>query len=588
MIRSERTAFSHMENKAIASIFREIADILEIKDENVFRIRAYRQAADRIEGIDRQLYEIFAEDPGAIRNIPGVGRDLAGKIEEMVTTGHLEFYSRLVKEFPPGFLELLNIPTLGPKKLRDLRNILSVKNIHDLEKVCRNGKVAELDGMGEKTQKKLLEGISLVARSEGYMLADEGAELADKIIEFLMEDGNFKKIEKAGSLRRGVELVGDIDILAQVKDQEKAANKFVSFPMTQRIIAKGSTKCSIEVGPSRQIDLRMVDEECFGAALVYFTGSKQHNIKIRNIAKKNALKLNEYGVFAINVDGKERLVGGKTEKEVYKKLRMQWIPPELREDRGEVEAALKGEIPRDLVQFEDIKGDLHLHTVDTDGKMGLDELIEAAMEKGYHYMAVTNHSKLVRIANGMDEKRLLEHVGHVRKTAKRYGKIKVLAGVEVDILRDGTLDIEDYALRELDIVIAAVHSNFSADREIQSERLLRAMDNKYVNILAHPSGRLIRKRAALDFDRDRIFTRAAENNVMLEINTHGERVDLNDTACLRAKALGAKFVISTDAHEKRHMTGMKLGVATARRAWLTKKDIVNTYTFDKLVKSLKR
>ena len=577
-----------MQNKEVASIFRDIADILEIKDENVFRIRAYRAAASNIEGLPRQLSEIYGEDPVLISGIPGIGKDLSEKIKEMVTTGHLEFFSRLMGEFPPGFLDLLGISGLGPKKLKKLKDTLGIENVDDLEKACCANKVSGLEGLGVKTQQKMLDAIARFRRNEGRMTADKAGELADEVIAYLSEDPNFKKIEKAGSLRRGVETVGDIDLLAVVKDTASAAERFVSFSGREEIIAKGSTKCSIKIGGACQIDLRMVDADCFGAALVYFTGSKQHNIKIRHLAKKQKRKVSEYGVFSVSPSGREKFIAGEKEKDVYGKLGMRWIPPELREDRGEIEAALTGKLPRSLVALGDVRGDLHLHTVDTDGKMSIEDLIECAIKKGYEYMAVTNHSKLVRIANGMDEKRLLKHIENIRKTARKYRNIAVLAGVEVDILKDGTLDMEDYVLKELDIVIAAVHSNFLADKESQTRRLIRAMDNKYVNMLAHPSGRLITKRDPLDFDTDKVFAAAAENNVILEINTHGERVDLNDVNCIRAKELGARFSINTDSHEAHQMDGMALGVATARRAWLEKKEVVNTYTFDKLKKTLKR
>ncbi len=577
-----------MENKEIAAIFRDIADILEIKNENVFRIRAYRQAASRIDGLSGQLSEIYAEDPAAILAIPGIGKDLAGKIEEMVTTGHLEFYSLLVKEFPQGFLDLLNIPALGPKKLKNIRDVLGVENMDDLEKACLAGKVSELDGMGSKTQQKILDGIRRFRKYEQRMLYGEAEALAENILAHISAGGNIEKAATAGSLRRGMETVGDVDILVAARDPSKAAERFLSFPGITQVIAGGSTRCSVEVKGSRRVDLRIVDKKCFGAALLYFTGSKQHNIKIRHIAKKKKYKINEYGVFSGAGRGQEKFVAGRTEEEVYKTIGMQWIPPEIREDRGEIEAALKGQIPEGLVELGDIRGDMHLHTLDTDGRMALEELIEAALSKRYEYIAVTNHSKLIRISRGMNEKQLLKHAEDVRRISGKYKKIKVMAGVEVDILKDGTLDIKDYVLKELDIVIAAVHSNFLVESAAQTERLIKALGNRYVNMLAHPSGRLIRKRAALTFDADRVFAEAAANNVMLEINTHGERVDLNDAGCIRAKALGARFSINTDAHQRSHLDGMKLGVATARRAWLEKKDIVNTYTFAELKKALKK
>ncbi len=577
-----------MDNKEIASLFQDIADILEIKGENVFKIRAYRRASSNIAGLSRQLSDIYHEDPSEVSNIPGIGKDLAAKIAEMVTTGHLEFYSELAGEFPRGFLDLLDVGGLGPKKLKKLRDVLGVENIDELEKACRDGKVAGIEGMGEKTQSKLVQEIVRIRENEGRFLAGTAGLLADEVISYLSEAGGIGKIEKAGSLRRGVEVVGDIDILAWAGEPEKAIERFVSFPGTSEVMARGQTRASIRVRGACQVDFRIVDKQCYGAALVYFTGSKQHNVKIRHIAKKKELKLNEYGLFTAAASGEEKPVAGKTEQEVYKKLGMSWIPPELREDRGEVEAALRGELPKDLIEYGDVRGDLHLHTVDTDGQMTLEQLMRKAVEKGYEYIAVTNHSKLVRIAGGMDGEELLEHVDDIRKVARKFRQLKVLAGVEVDILKDGTLDLEDKFLKELDIVVAAIHSNFSADKETQTKRVIRAMENRYVNMLAHPSGRLITKRNALELDMDRVFRAAAENNVMLEINTHGQRVDLNDAHCMRAKEMGARFSINTDAHDTAQMDGTGLGIATARRAWLRKKDVINTYKFDELKKALKR
>ena len=575
-----------MTNREISSIFLHIADILEIKEENVFKIRAYRTASQNILALSRQLSEIYEEDPSIIDNIPGIGKDLKAKIVEMIETGHLEYYSRLMKEFSPGFLDLLNISSLGPKKLKKLRNTLKIKNVTDLEKACKKGKLENLEGMGKKTQDKILEAIEHFRRAEGRMLLPEATGIAGEVTTYLSKSKNFKKIEKAGSLRRGSETVGDLDILTIAKDAEKAMDHFVSYPELESIIAKGPTKSSIKLKEGPQVDLRVIDEGCFGAALVYFTGSKQHNIRVRKIAKNKGYKVSEYGVFSVGKN-KEKFIAGKLEEDVYKKLGMEYVPPELREDRGEVEAAQEGEIPKDLIELKDIKGDLHIHTADTDGRMTIDEVLKESKKRGYKYVAITNHSKLVRVARGLNEKQLLKHVDDIRKKAKKIKGLNILAGVEVDILKNGKLDLEDYALKELDIVIAAVHSNFAMDKDKQTERILRGMDNKHVQMLAHPSGRLITKRNPLEIDFDRIFKKAALDNIILEINTHGDRIDLNDVHSKRAKELGAKFSINTDAHDAFQMDDIIYGVITARRGWLEKKDVVNTYSFEKMKKALR-
>lgn len=575
-----------MNNKEISAIFLRIADILEIKGENVFRIRAYRTAAQNIGGLSRQLSDIYEEDPKIIGNIPGIGKDLKEKIIEMIERGSLRYYKELQKEFPQGFIDMLNLSGMGPKKLKKLREELEIENVDDLEKACQKGELESLEGMGVKTQEKLLDAIAHFRQSEGRMLLPEADMIAEEIISYLKKNNKFKKIEKAGSLRRGKETIGDIDILAVSGDPEAAMDYFVAYPGVEDVIAKGSTKTSISLEGGPQVDLRIIDKASFGAALVYFTGSKEHNVRIRKIAKSKKLKINEYGVFSGKTGKKEKFIAGKTEEEVYKSLDMQWIPPEVREGTGEIEAARQGIEFDKLVSLRHIKGDLHMHTDTTDGRDSLENMVKTAEEKGYKYIAITNHTKNVKIAGGLDEKELLKHVEDIRKfSAKRKG-IKILAGAEVDILKSGKLDMEDSVLKELDIVIIAVHSHFSLDKEEQTKRILKAMDNKYVNVLAHPSGRLISSRNPIDLDFEKVFRKAVSANIYLEINTHGDRIDLNAVNCKRAKELGAKFVINTDAHAATQLSGMKYGVVTARRGWLEKGDILNTYTYDKMIKEL--
>jgi DNA polymerase (family 10) len=577
-----------MNNRQISDIFSHIADILEIKDENVFRIRAYRTAAQNVLNLSQELADIYQRDPSEIGNIPGIGKDLKEKIVEMIETGKLKYFNDMMKEFSPGFLDMLNLAGLGPKKLKKLREELGIENVDDLRKACEKGQLENIEGMGAKTQEKLLEAIGHYKKREGRMLLPEASEYADEIINYLGKSKNFKKLEKAGSLRRGRETIGDLDILAVAADSKKAMDHFVDFPEVDSVIAKGSTKSSVKLKNGPQVDLRVIEAGRFGAALQYFTGSKEHNVKVRKIAKAKGYKVNEYGVFSVGKTGKERMVAGKTEEEVYKKLGMEYIPPELRENRGEVEGAMEGNLPKKLLDIKDIKGDLHMHTNESDGNNSIEEMAKYAKKKGYEYIGITEHSKLVRVANGLDEKRLLKHIERIKKADKKVKGIKILTGVEVDILPDGKLDIKDYVLKELDIVIAAIHTRFKMSRKDQTDRVLKAMDNKYVNALAHPSGRLITTRTPIQVDFDKIFKRAAESNICMEVNTHGERMDLNDVHCKRAKEIGAKFLISSDAHSLEQLDKLGFGVITARRGWVEKRDVINTMPLDKVRKALKR
>jgi DNA polymerase (family 10) len=578
-----------MDNRLVSSIFEKIADILEIKGENVFRIRAYRTAARNIRGLGRQLSDILREDPEALLDIPGIGRDLADKITEMVETGHLAYYSELMKGFPAGMLDMMDLEGLGPKKVKKLHDELGIDGIDELEKACGEGRISGLEGMGARTEEKILSSIGHFREQHGRMLLPEAWDLADELVSALKSCRGAGRVEKAGSLRRGRETVGDIDILATGDDTPAILSGFTAHPLVEEVLSRGETRSSVKLHNGVNVDLRIVAPDCFGAALIYFTGSMGHNVRLRGIAGRKGLKLNEYGVFrASGGAGEGEKVAGRTEKDVYAALGMQFVPPELRESRGEVEAAMQGSVPRDLVTEKDLRGDLHLHTDRTDGKVSPRELIEEAIRSGYEYIAVTDHSRLVRIAGGLDGGELMEHAAFLKKLDSEYPEITVLTGVEVDILADGSLDLDDSVLRELDVVIAAVHSRFSFSRQEQTERVLRALDNKYVNALAHPSGRLITRRKPLDLDTDRVFRKAAERNIAMEINTHGERIDLNDVNASRARELGCRFIISTDAHGLEQMKLMRYGVMTARRAWLRKKDVLNTFTLRELRKALVR
>ncbi|MBD3425721.1 MAG: DNA polymerase/3'-5' exonuclease PolX [Candidatus Omnitrophica bacterium] len=578
-----------MNNKHIADIFSKIADMLEVKNENVFRVRAYRTAANNISSLSREISDIYAEDPSRIDDIPGIGKDLKAKILELIETGELAYFKQLQEEFPKGFIQMMSLEGLGPKKLKKLRDEVGIENVDQLEKACREGRLESVQGMGVRTEEKLLAAIEHFRQKQGRLLLPEAYEMAEELTGYLKKSKVFRKVEKAGSLRRGRETVGDLDILAEASDPRKAMEHFCAYPLVSDIIAKGSTKSSVKLVNGTNVDLRLVEKRSFGAAMVYFTGSKQHNVKIRHIAKGKGLKVSEYGVFSVNErTGSERFVAGRTEEELYRKLGMEWIPPELREMRGEVEAALEGKIPKDLVKSGDIKGDLHVHTTASDGNATVEEVVKKARKLGYEYVAVSDHSQNVAVAGGLDRKRLLKNIDKIRKLDSKTKGINILAGSEVDILDKGRLDYPDSVLKELDWVTAAIHSKFSLPRKDQTERVLRALDNKYVNVLAHPSGRLITRRRPLQLDFDAIFRKAAENGVFMEINTHGDRIDLNDTNSARAKELGCRFCINSDAHSLEQMELVGYGVITARRAWLRKKDIINTLRADELVKLNRR
>ncbi|MBD3296416.1 MAG: PHP domain-containing protein, partial [Candidatus Omnitrophica bacterium] len=423
-----------MDNRIISSIFEKIADILEIKGENVFRVRAYRTASRNIRGAGRQLSDIIREAPEAVRDIPGIGKDLAEKIMEMVETGHLAYYSELTRQFPSGMLDMIDLEGLGPKKVKKLYDELGVDSIDELEKACRNGRVSALEGMGPRTEKKLLSSIGYFREKHGRMLLPEAWELADEIVDDLKQCRGIEKLRKAGSLRRGRETIGDIDILAVSTDTAEIMDRFIGHPRVEQVLARGVTKSSVKLHNGTNVDLRIVDRDCFGAALLYFTGSMEHNVRLRGIAKRRDLKLSEYGVFRPSSgSGEAEKIAGRTEKDVYAALGMQFIPPELRESRGEVEAAQKGSVPQDLITGKDLRGDLHLHSDRTDGKVSPRAVIEEAIRLGYDYIALTDHSKLVRIAGGLDGKELMEHAARLRKLDSEYDEITVLAGVEVDI-----------------------------------------------------------------------------------------------------------------------------------------------------------
>jgi len=571
-----------MENKDIAQIFTDIADILEIQDKDPFRIRAYRKAAMNIEDMSEKIEYMFKQDAKRLDEIPGVGASLREKVKEILTTGKLKQREDLMKEVPPQLLELMHISSLGPKTVQKLHKKLRINNIRGLEEACKKHKVRTLEGMGVKSEEKILESISEFKTASGRMKLEQATFYARGIIEHLRKLKSVKRAEPAGSLRRGLETVGDIDILVTGKYPDKIMAHFVDYPQTKKVLAHGESKSSIILKGGIQIDVRFIEEDRFGSALQYFTGSKAHNIKTRTIAIDRGYKLNEYGLFK----GKRRLAG-KTEEEVYKALGLTYIPPELREDRGEIEAAKTNSLPR-LVEERDIKGDLHLHTKATDGANTIEEMARAAMKKGYKYIAITDHSKAVRVAGGLNDEETIRHIDEIKKINRKMRGITIFAGMEVDILGDGGLDLSADVLKKLDLVIAAVHSKFNLDKDKMTKRIIRAMENPYVNVLAHPTGRLIGERKPYEIDFARIFEKASENGIMIEVNCYSSRLDLKDVHCKMAKEYGAKIVISTDAHNTLQLDNMHFGVVTARRGWLEKKDVANTLPVEKFKKLIKR
>ncbi len=568
-----------MKNKEIADIFNEIADILEIKGDNPFRIRAYRRAGQHIEGIAKDIASLSHEE---LLELPGIGKDLADKIEEYLKTGKMRSHEELKKEAPEGLSALLSVPSLGPKTAKLLYEKLKIKNIAELEDLAKKHKLAGLPGIKEKTEENILRGIELLKRGKDRQPLGRVLPLAAEIIGQLREKAPLKKISVAGSLRRMKDTVRDIDILVTSSNSNDVMKAFVRLPHVKEILMQGPTKSSIITHEGIQVDLRVVEEESFGAALAYFTGSKEHNIRLREMAMKKGLKINEYGIFR-EKDNKK--LGGKDEADVYKILGLQYVPPELREDRGEIEVALKGALPK-LVEVKDIRGDLHVHTSRSDGSHTPEELASAAEDRGYEYIAITDHTKGLGVARGLNEERVMEQKKQIDSLNKKLRGFKLLMGLEVDIRSDGKLDFDDDILSEMDIVVASIHSGFRQSREQLTKRLISAMKNPYVSIIAHPTGRLIGEREPYDVDMERILEVAKETGTALEINAYPLRLDINDIYAKKAKELGVGIVISTDTHLVSQFDYMSYGVSIAKRGWLEKKDVLNTLGYEQLMKEL--
>ena len=570
-----------MKNQEVVKIFNDIADLLEIKGENPFRIRAYRRAALNIESLST---DIASTPKDELMKIPGIGQDLAGKILEYIQTGKMHDYEDLKKEVPEGLSGLLSVPSLGPKTAKLLFEKLQVKDLDDLARLAREHKLIGLPGIKEKTEENIIKGIEMLKRGMERQPLGKVLPVAKDVVGYLETHAPVDQIKIAGSIRRWKDTIKDIDILATSRDPKAVMNAFVHLPHVQDILMHGPTKSSVIIHEGLQVDLRVVEEDSFGAALAYFTGSKAHNIRLREMAVKAGLKINEYGIFRGKDDKK---LGGKREEDVYRILSLPFIAPELREDLGEIEAAIEGRLPR-LIDSSDIRGDLHVHTRRSDGSHDFDELIREAKKRGYEYIAITDHSKGLGIARGLNEERLLEEKAEIDALNKKLKGFKLLSGVEVDIRSDGRMDFTDEILRQMDIVVASIHSGFRQSREQITRRLTSAMRNPCVSIIAHPTGRLIGERDPYDVDMHEVLKVAKETGTAIEINAYPLRLDLNDVYAKMAKEMGVRLVISTDTHITNQFDFMEYGVAIARRGWLEKRDVLNALDYHSLLKALKK
>jgi len=573
-----------MDNKEIARILSETADLLEIAGEDSFRIRSYRNAVRSIENLTENLEDILADPDRKLTDIPSIGKGMAAHIEEMCRNGKLSVHQELLSRYPAVALELLNIQGLGPKGVGVLLHHFRVESLEDVENLARQGKLRELPRMGEKLEQKIIKSIEAHKRSAGRFLINVADELAAELTEYLSQCPGVKKVTPAGSLRRGAETIGDIDILVTGGSAPRIAEHFLKFPKIAEVIASGENKVSVKLKGGIQVDVRMLEPESYGSALQYFTGSKAHSVVLRDRAKRMGFKLSEYGLFRIRDDKK---VASLTEEDIYKALKLAYIEPELREDRGEIDAAAAGELPH-LLRLEDIRGDLHMHSTATDGQCSILQMAQAAQERGYEYVAITDHSKALAMANGMNEKRVLAQIQEIRKLEARMEGFRIFAGTEVDIHLDGTLDLDDEVLARLDVVVASVHSHMNLPSEQMTERLLRAFENPHLDILGHPTGRLLLRREPFPFDVEQVIAEAKRRNIAMEINSFPDRLDLRDYHARLCKEKGVKLVISTDSHHTKHLANIKYGVLVARRGWLEKKDVLNTLPASQFQKALRR
>ncbi len=573
-----------MENREIAAIFEEISNLMKIIQDDPkwqFKAAAYDRAKRSIESYPQRLEEVARDPSRKLTEIPGVGEDLAKKIHELVETSKCAYHQEQLKKIPGTLLDLLQLQTVGPQKVRLFYKELDIKTVDDLEAAAKAGQLRTLPKMDVKSQENILKAIKVFRRAAGRFRLDTAFVIAEELTAYLKEFKGVEQVTPAGSLRRGRETVGDLDLLVTGRDHAGIADHFVKFPGVAQVLAKGEDKVSVKLKNDLQVDVRLLDRESYGAALQYFTGSKEHNVALRDRAKRKGLKLSEYGL-----SRGDKVIASRTEEEIYEKLGLEWVPPELRENLGEIEAAEKGELPK-LVELEDMRGDLQMHTTASDGRASVEEMAEAAKKLGYRYILITDHSKAVVVANGLDERRAVENIQRIKAARKKVKDIEIWAGAEVDILAEGKLDYPDALLKQFDIVLASVHSRMTQPGEEMTERLLKALRNPYVRILGHPTGRQVLKRDPFNFDIEKVFAAAKDLGVILELNGNPERLDLSDRHVKLARDKGMKVIISTDAHHPEHLKFMRYGVMTARRAWMEKKDVLNTYPPEKLLAALR-
>jgi DNA polymerase (family X) len=576
-----------MDNKAIANIFYETADLMKVASADPFRIRSYERAAEALEGWPQQ---VSGMEEKALLEIPGIGKGMAANIRELMATGKLGMHEEMLQKFRPSMLELLKISGLGPKTIALIWDAFHICDVEGVAKLASEGKLRTLPRLSEKSEQKILKSIESYRQLTGRFLINIADEIATKMTDFLAGLPGVEKVTPAGSLRRGRETVGDLDLLVtgQCCDTDSQRNavieRIVSFPGILEVLAKGENKVSFKLRSGLQVDVRLLPPDSFGAALQYFTGSKNHNVQLRQRALKQGYTLNEYGL--VRMEDSKR-VAGKTEEEIYKQLGLKFIPPELREDCGEIQAAAEDKLP-DLITQADLQGDVHMHTVETDGKCTIEEMAVAARERGYKYMAITDHSKNLAFANGLDDKRAEAHIKKIRAASKAIEGITIFAGIEVDILADGELDLSDSVLEQMDIVIASVHSHFNQEPAQMTDRLLRVIENPNTSLMGHPTGRMLLRREGFTYDYDKVFAAAAKAGVAMEQNAYPDRLDLRDQHLRMAKAKGVKFIINTDAHHTSHMEKIRYGVLQLRRAWLTKQDVLNTLPVAEFAKIVRR
>lgn len=579
-----------MENKEVAKILRETAQLLEIDGAIIGRYRSYEKVAELLYSLPDRIEDV-AKDDKKLRELPGIGEGMAEHIREILKTGDYALRQKLLKKYPPTLLEVMQLQGLGPKKTAILWKKFKAATVADVEKLAREEKLRDLAGFGEKSEQNILKATQFFKKSTGRFRLDQASDEADRMSAYIREAGDaVESIMAAGSFRRGRETIGDLDLLVTMrpgqdkqKDVDAVAEHILKYPRIEEPLAHGENKVSVLLESGMQVDVRLLQKNNFGAGLLYFTGSKEHNVVLRGRANDMGWTLNEYALTTLK-GGK--VVAGKTEEEIYSKLKLAYIEPELRENTGEIEAAENGTLPH-LLRLEDMRGDLQMHTTASDGRNSIEEMGEAAQKLGYEYIALTDHSKAVTVANGMDETRTLIQIKKIRAAQERVPGIRLLAGIEVDILKNGKLDLDDEVLAQLDVVVASVHSYMNLPREEMTERILAAIENPYTQIIAHPTGRLVMRREPFDYDMELILDAAAKNGVAMESNAYPDRLDLKDVHLRMAKQRGVKIVISTDSHATKHLNFMKYGVITARRGWIEKKDVLNALPLDELMAALR-